>query len=200
MISPIISFSQSSELLKIRDYRIKNEHEIMRSFNTLLGIPNIAADITNIKLNAAWIATYMQSKNISNVQLLTPNTPNKPPVVYGEVLVPGAKETIIFYAHYDGQPVDSTKWLSGLHPFKPQLVSNSFDNKGVIIPWPNANTSFDPMWRIYGRGASDDKAGVMAIINGYAALASANIAPSVNIKFFFEGEEEAGSTHLQEIL
>lgn len=199
-IFPVISFSQSSEILKVRDYRTKNEHEIMRSFNTLLSIPNIAADITNIKLNAAWIADYMQSKNISNVQLLSPNTPNKPPVVYGEIVVPGAKETIIFYAHYDGQPVDSTKWLDGLHPFKPQLVSNSFDNKGVIIPWPNANTSFDPMWRIYGRGASDDKAGVMAIINGYAALASANITPSVNIKFFFEGEEEAGSTHLQEIL
>jgi acetylornithine deacetylase/succinyl-diaminopimelate desuccinylase-like protein len=200
LISPFFGVSQSAELLKIRDYRTKNEHEIMGSFNTLLSIPNIAADITNIKLNAEWIVAYMQSKNISNVQLLTPNTPNKPPVVYGEVVVPGAKETIIFYAHYDGQPVDSTKWLKGLHPFRPQLVSNSFENKGLIIPWPNANTSFDPMWRIYSRGASDDKAGVMAIINGYAALASANITPSVNIKFFFEGEEEAGSTHLQEIL
>jgi acetylornithine deacetylase/succinyl-diaminopimelate desuccinylase-like protein len=52
---------------------------------------------------------------------------------------------------------------------------------------------------IYARGASDDKAGVTAILNAYEALLANGIRPGCNIKFLFEGEEEAGSVHLGDI-
>ncbi|KAK6021450.1 hypothetical protein OSTOST_12876, partial [Ostertagia ostertagi] len=55
-------------------------------------------------------------------------------------------------------------------------------------------------WRIYARGASDDKAGVFAIINAYQAMIDVRLKPSVNLKFFFEGEEEAGSPHIAGLL
>ncbi|HEY1054592.1 MAG TPA: M20/M25/M40 family metallo-hydrolase, partial [Emticicia sp.] len=71
---------------------------------------------------------------------------------------------------------------------------------GKIIPTPKSTEGINPEWRIYGRSASDDKAGVFAILSAYQILKNLNIQPSVNIKFFFEGEEEAGSTHLAEIL
>ena len=58
----------------------------------------------------------------------------------------------------------------------------------------------NPQWRLYARSASDDKAGVMAILTAYAALKESGIEPTANIKFFFEGEEEAGSPHLAEII
>ena len=153
----------------------------------------------NIKKNANWISDYMKSKGISNVQLLHPKTSDKPPAVYGEVMVPGATQTVVFYAHYDGQPVDSTKWSEGLHPFKPRLANGSLANGAQLIDWPQPSTAFNPEWRIYARGSSDDKAGVYTIINAYASLAALHISPGINIKFFFEGEEEAGSTHLDEI-
>jgi acetylornithine deacetylase/succinyl-diaminopimelate desuccinylase-like protein len=57
-----------------------------------------------------------------------------------------------------------------------------------------------PEWRIYARSASDDKAPVIAVLAAIDALRAANIPLSVNLKFFFEGEEEAGSTHLPAIL
>ena len=196
---PFLGFAQTSEVYKVRDYRIKNESVLLNHYKDFLQIPNIASDLPNILKNADWISKYMLSKGIGNVKLLSPTTPDKPPAVYGEVITPGATETVIFYAHYDGQPVDSTKLTNGLHPFKPQLTSNSLTKDGKIIPWDNIYSGVNPDWRIYARGASDDKAGVFTIINAYAALEALNIKPNVNIKFFFEGEEEAGSTHLGEI-
>ncbi|HET7287628.1 MAG TPA: M20/M25/M40 family metallo-hydrolase, partial [Pyrinomonadaceae bacterium] len=56
----------------------------------------------------------------------------------------------------------------------------------------------NPAWRIYARSASDDKAGVMAILTAFSALKGTQLTS--NIKFFFEGEEEAGSPHLGEII
>lgn len=188
------------KLNTIKKYVHENEHQILNSFRELLSIPNIAADMPNINKNANWIANYMRLNEINNVQLLTPNAAAFPPVVYGEVLTPNATETIIFYAHYDGQPVDSTKWFKGLHPFKPTLYTGVYENGSTLINDLNESKALDPNWRLYARGASDDKGGVMAIINAIAAIRSTHNTPSVNIKFFFEGEEEAGSTHLEEIL
>ncbi len=197
--SPFFVFAQSEPVLKVRDFRKANEHNLLATYVDFLKIPNVADDMPNIKKNATWISDYMKSKGISNVQLLHPKTSDKPPAVYGEVMVPGATQTVVFYAHYDGQPVDSTKWSEGLHPFKPRLANGSLANGAQLIDWPQPSTAFNPEWRIYARGSSDDKAGVYTIINAYASLAALHISPGINIKFFFEGEEEAGSTHLDEI-
>ena len=197
--SPFFVFAQSEPVLKVRDFRKANEHNLLSTYVDFLKIPNVADDMPNIKKNATWISDYMKLKGISNVQLLHPKTSDKPPAVYGEVLVPGATQTVVFYAHYDGQPVDSTKWSEGLHPFKPRIANGSLANGAQLIDWPQPSTAFNPEWRIYARGSSDDKAGVYTIINAYAALAALHISPGINIKFFFEGEEEAGSTHLDEI-
>jgi len=73
------------------------------------------------------------------------------------------------------------------------------DNGGEIVALP-ASGEINSDWRIYARGASDDKAGVMGILTAFDALRAQNATPSFNIKFLFEGEEEAGSPHLGEII
>lgn len=193
-------FSQDAALQKIRAYRNSQQHAVMNDFISFLSIPNIASDQQNIIRNASWIAQYMRANGIKNVQYLQGNDTQTPPVVYGDIETPGAKSTIIFYAHYDGQPVDSTKWEAGLHPFKPALYDKSLLHGGKQINVPSLTEKFDDAWRIYGRGSSDDKAGVMAIIQAYNAIQQSGLTPGINIKFFFEGEEEAGSPHLEEIL
>ncbi len=193
-------YCQENSLTKIRQYRIEQQHSIMNDFFTFISIPNVAADIKNIQKNASWIANYMRTIGIDDVQLFQHASEKTPPVVYGEVLTPGANTTIIFYAHYDGQPVDSTKWEQGLHPFKPVLFDGSLLKGGKQIGIPKDTAAYKNEWRIYGRGSSDDKAGVMAILNAYAAIKKVGLTPSINLKFFFEGEEEAGSTHLEDIL
>ncbi len=193
-------FAQSPDNGKVRGFCQQNQHAIADEFVSFLSIPNIAADTQGIKKNAAFIMDMMTKRGIDQVQLLQPVTPDAPPVVYGEVDVPGATHTIIFYAHYDGQPVNPSQWAKGLEPFEPMLYNESLEKQGIPIPFPVGENSFDPQWRIYARGSSDDKAGVDAILNAYDALNKSGVQLHCNIKFFFEGEEEAGSPHLSEIL
>ncbi|HLO82740.1 MAG TPA: M20/M25/M40 family metallo-hydrolase [Chitinophagaceae bacterium] len=195
-----IVFSQAKETMKIREWRQKNENRLLKDYMNFLAVPNIAADTVSLLKNADIIMDMLRTSGVQNVQLLNPITKGAAPAVFGEVKTPGAKQTIIFYAHYDGQPVNPANWYKGLDPFRPVLTNGPLGDQFQVLPLPDLQTPIDPEWRIFGRGASDDKAGVMAIINAYQALVSTGQKPTVNIKFFFEGEEEAGSAHLGEIL
>ena len=192
-----IAQSQSPEILKIREYRIKEEQQILNDLLNLLSVPNTATDTIGLRENANLLSQMMMQGGISNVQLLQADEPS-PPVVYGEVITPGATRTIVFYAHYDGQPVDPAQWAKGLSPFVPKIFTGRIDQGATEVP--RSQTPIDPNWRIYARGSSDDKAGVMAIYNAYQAIKNSRIKLTCNIKFFFEGEEEHGSEHLVSIL
>jgi acetylornithine deacetylase/succinyl-diaminopimelate desuccinylase-like protein len=74
------------------------------------------------------------------------------------------------------------------------------ESGGQIVTLPPEGETINPEWRLYARSAADDKAGVMAILTAVDALRAQGITPSLNIKFFFDGEEEAGSPHLGEII
>lgn len=183
---------------RVRQYRQAHEHQILREFVSLLSIPNVASDGENIRRNAALILEMMKERGLEP-RLLEAKTPNVPPVVYGEWKTPGATRTIILYAHYDGQPTDPKQW-TGTLPWQPVLRSVALEAGGKLLPLPSDNALIDPEWRLYARSASDDKAGVMAILTAFSALKRFGITPTSNIKFFFEGEEEAGSPHLGEII
>src|SRR4030095_4254434 len=112
----LIAIAQISDLEKIRSYRARNERVIYNDFISFLKIPNVATDTANIRKNADFLLQLMTSKGIGGARLLEADDKNVPPVVYGEVNVPGASKTVIFYAHYDGQPVNPSLWTKGLNP------------------------------------------------------------------------------------
>jgi acetylornithine deacetylase/succinyl-diaminopimelate desuccinylase-like protein len=198
LVSQLVA-SQSPSVLAIQNYGNKNAGNIINEFVDFLAVPNVAADTAGLQRTAVFIMAMMNKRGIKKVQLLNAVTPGVPPAVYGEVMVPGAKQTLIFYAHYDGQPVNPAQWAKGLDPFIPKLFSQAIDKGGMNISFP-ADGKYNNDWRIYARSASDDKAGVAAILNAYDAVIKSGLMPGCNIKFFFEGEEEAGSPHLNEIL
>lgn len=193
------SYAQNPLMEQARNYRKANEHQLLNEFMGLLSIPNVVYDTAGIQKTAAYIVKMMEARGIKT-QLLDGKTKGIPPAIYGEVMVPNATKTIIFYAHYDGQPVNPNQWAEGIEPFKSVFLDASLEKGGKIIPAPKADEKINPEWRIYGRSTSDDKAGVFSILTAYQIMTKLGIAPSVNIKFFFEGEEEAGSPHLEEIL
>ena len=106
---------------------------------------------------------------------------------------PGAKRTVVFYAHYDGQPVTPSQWTSD--PFTPVMREDGKD-----VDWKAAHPPFNPEWRLHGRATADDKAAIVAFLSAFDALKAAHKKPTVNIKLLWEGEEEAGSPHLAETL
>ena len=194
----VLSQSMALSQGPVRDYRRAHEREILSEFMELLAIPNVASDRENIRRNAAAIMTMMQRRKLSP-RLLEISDPSVPPVVYGEWKTPGATRTLIFYAHYDGQPTDPKQW-TGTLPWQPVLRSAPLEAGGNLLPTLKAAEAINPEWRLYARSAGDDKAGVMAILCGFDALIASSAKPTANLKFFFEGEEEAGSPHLGEIL
>jgi acetylornithine deacetylase/succinyl-diaminopimelate desuccinylase-like protein len=190
-------FAQNANILKVRQFREANESAIMTEYMQFLSLPNVSADAENVRKNANFIVEMMKKRGVS-VELLEGKTSDTNPAVFGEVVVPNAKRTILFYAHYDGQPVNPKQWSEGLSPFKPVFITAPLEQGGKIFE-VNLNEKLNPTWRISGRGSADDKAGVMTILNAYDALTKNGTKLTSNIKFFFEGEEEVGSTHLADI-
>jgi len=191
--------AQTKDVLTVRKYARQHMATMIGEFISFLSIPNVAGDSANIARNAGFVMQMMKKRGIENVQLLPAVSNAVPPAIYGEVNVPGAKRTIFFYAHYDGQPVNPDQWAKGLSPFEPKLFSAAIEKNGKNIPMPK-DSVFNPEWRIYCRSSSDDKAGVVAILNAFDAIRQSGLQPTSNLRFFFEGEEEAGSPHLQEIM
>jgi acetylornithine deacetylase/succinyl-diaminopimelate desuccinylase-like protein len=203
LLTVALFFSTNSHLLsprqdKIRTFRQANEHRILEEYVAFLAIPNVASDSQNIRRNAAFISEMMKRRGLEPKLLETPD-PNVPPSIYAEWRVPGATRTVLFYAHYDGQPTDPKQWNGSL-PWQPVLRSSALESGGTNLPMPTLGQPINPEWRLYARSASDDKAGVMAILTAVEALKENGIAPTSNMKFFFEGEEEAGSPHLGQII
>ncbi len=161
-------------------------------------MPNVATNIADVDRNANAIASELASRGFTTRLLRA--APNTPAAVYGELHVSGANHTIVFYAHYDGQPVAQPGWRS--QPFTPVVrtapigadTSSSHD-----VDW-RAASHIDPEWRIYARSASDDKAAIQAMLTALDALHAEGKQPTVNVKVFYEGEEEQGSPHLADIL
>jgi acetylornithine deacetylase/succinyl-diaminopimelate desuccinylase-like protein len=178
-----------------REWRQQHERAIVDEFFALLAIPNIARDRENIQRNAETIARMLEKRGVTS-QLVS--VPGSNPVVLGAIRTPSATRTIVFYAHYDGQPLDPKEWASP--PFEPVLRDKPVQDGGKVIPLPAPGQPFDPEWRLYARGSGDDKAPIIAMLTALDALRAAGIQTRSNIKFVFEGEEEAGSANLEKIL
>ena len=179
----------------VRAWRVANDVNIVRELADLLAIPNLASDSINIRRNARLLVTMLERRGL-RPRLL--EVPGAPPAVYGELMTPGAERTVVFYAHYDGQPVDTTQWATP--PWMPALRDAPLVSGGKVIPIPTRPGTVNGEWRMYARSASDDKSPIIAILSAIDALRMARVSPTVNLKFFFDGEEEAGSSRLDEIL
>ena len=150
----------------------QHEKAVVDELLQLLAIPNVAADKANIQRNAEHLRRLLTRHGWTAEILPTAGNP----LVYASADF-GRPKTVLFYCHYDGQPVDAKKWLQA-DPFEPVV-------KGT-----------GPDARIYARSASDDKAPIVALVAAVDALRRARLEPSVNVTLILDGEEEASSPSL----
>lgn len=190
------SLSPDALRARVRSYRAAHDTAIVRELRDFVAIPNVAADTANIRRNAEHLTAMLAARGLTARTLESPTGGS--PAVYGELASPGATKTIVFYAHYDGQPVDASQWASP--PWTPVLLDKPRELGGQPVAEPSVAGAMQGEWRLYGRSSSDDKAPIVAMLTAIDALKAAGVRPSVNLKLFFEGEEEAGSGHLESIL
>ncbi|HET7586128.1 MAG TPA: M20/M25/M40 family metallo-hydrolase [Gemmatimonadaceae bacterium] len=181
---------------RIRAYRVAHEGSIVRELAELVAIPNVARDSAGIRRNVAHLSTMLERRGFQVRELAAEG--GSPPLL-AELRVPGARRTIVVYAHYDGQPVDPAAWATP--PWTPVLRDASLEEGGRERPLPtDSGARVGGEWRLYGRSASDDKAPIVALLTAVDALRAQRIPLTVNLALFLDGEEEAGSPHLNQVL
>lgn len=153
--------------------------ETQRELEALARIPSVSASgfpASEVSRCAEHVAALLESASLDRVEILAPEGAH--PYVVAEWLGAGpSRPTLLLYAHYDVQPPGrEERWLSPC--FEPE------EREG----------------RLYGRGVVDDKAGVMILTAAARAWLESEGSLPVNVKFIFEGEEEIGSTHLEDFL
>ena len=159
------------------NYLESNKSRFLAEMLDFIRIPSISAlseHAGDIQRASEWVANRMNAAGIEEVRILPTNGP---PVVYGEWLHAPDKPTILIYGHFDTQPVDPVDLWSN-PPFEPVVRDG----------------------RVYARGSSDDKGNMLIPILATEAMLKAEGSLPVNLKFFFEGEEEIGSGHLPDVI
>jgi len=159
------------------DFINVNRDRYVDELKQYLAIPSISAlpeHSADVRRAAQWTADALTGAGMRNVKLI--DTPGHP-VVYGDWLNAPDKPTVLFYGHYDVQPVDPLNlWTTP--PFEATVRDGE----------------------IYARGSADDKGQVFMHIKAVEAhMKKAGRLP-LNFKFFIEGEEEVGSAHLDDFI
>jgi acetylornithine deacetylase/succinyl-diaminopimelate desuccinylase-like protein len=192
----LLASAQAADLsAQVDAYRHTHETAIVDQLAEFVRLKSVAADPEGLQAAAHFLEQSLQSRGF-DVKALTA-VPGMAPVVFGALKSPHAKRTVIYYAHYDGQPVTPSQWSSD--PFEPVMRSGASLNDPTV-DWHKAAPPYNAEWRLYGRAAGDDKVTIAAFLAAFDALKAAHRSPSVNLKVLWEGEEEAGSTHLKQVL
>lgn len=163
-------------------------------FLEFLSIENVASEPRDIQQNAAFLEDAFRKRGFEVRQV---SNPAQRPAVFAEYTrkIMGAK-TILFYIHFDGQPVIPVEWAQR-DPFEPAIRKR--DAGGQWIDVDRSQLSHEPLdreLRVFARAASDDKAPVMMMLTAIDILRAHGRSPAVNIKVILDGEEEIGSPSL----
>jgi acetylornithine deacetylase/succinyl-diaminopimelate desuccinylase-like protein len=155
----------------------QNETQLVEELQEFVRIPSQSGDpdrAPDVKRAAEWVAGRLRRAGLENVEIL-PTAGH--PLVYADWLHAPDAPTVLVYGHYDVQPPEPLAlWTTP--PYRPEVRDG----------------------KLFGRGASDDKAGVMAAIAGAEAYLAHTERPGINLRFCIEGEEEIGSPNIRPLL
>ncbi len=155
-----------------------------------LALPSDSIVAADIRRNADFIERAFARRGFATRQLANEGKP----LVYAEFLrAPAGARTVLFYMHFDGQPVVPSEW-SQPDPWLPVVKQRNAAGewRGVAAERLSA-APLDPELRVFGRCAADDKAPIMMMLAAFDALGAAGVTPAYNVKVLLDSEEERGS-------
>lgn len=160
---------------QVLDFVEQNKDRYLAELKELIAIPSVSTNPENkkdVEQCAQWITDHLRTIGLQNIQIF-PTAGH--PIVYADWLNAPGKPTVLFYGHYDVQPVDPVNlWTSP--PFEATIRGDN----------------------LYARGTADDKGQVFIHFKAIEAYMKNMGALPVNIKMLIEGEEEVGSEHLEQ--
>jgi len=159
-----------------------NQKRFLEEWIEFLKIPSISADSkhnSDTQAAAKWVENALLKAGCSTVEII----PTKGhPIVYGATIIDSSLPTVLVYGHYDVQPPDPVElWDSP--PFDPVVKKTKLHPEGAV----------------FARGTCDDKGQMFMHIKAFENMLARGPLPC-NIKFMIEGEEEVGSSHLEDFV
>ena len=187
LAAPSLTAAQSADVIRVREWRAKNERQIVAELIQLVSLPSIASNKLDIIRNADALTTMFEKRGFSVNRIDTPGSP----ILVAERTAGKPVGTLTFYMHYDGQPTDAKDWTIG-QPFAPAAFKDGarVDVLGGVGP-------IDPDVRIYGRAVADDKGPIIAFLAAIDGLIAAKATLPWTLRVVLDGEEEAGSPNFE---
>jgi acetylornithine deacetylase/succinyl-diaminopimelate desuccinylase-like protein len=190
----LLTFAQASSAGSLAGQITAASQKNVGEYLELLSIENVADQPANMQRNARFLEQIFRKRGFETHLL---NNAAQRPFVLAEL--PRAKKnaaTILFYMHFDGQPVTPEQW-SQHSPFEPVVKKLSADGRWQEVGRQQLSAQpFDPELRVFARSASDDKAPIMMLLTAIDVLKGR--APAINVKVLLDSEEEISSPSLGE--
>ena len=156
-----------------QSYLDEHQSEYLEQMLDFLRIPSISSlpeHAGDVRAAGEWVMARCRDAGLEHIEMMETGGH---PVVYADWLHAPGKPTVLIYGHFDVQPVDPLDlWASP--PFAPVVKDG----------------------KVYARGATDDKGNMLVPILAMEALLKSTGSLPVNVKCFFEGQEEIGSPTL----
>jgi acetylornithine deacetylase/succinyl-diaminopimelate desuccinylase-like protein len=160
----------------------------VESFVEFLRLESVSQAPAKVRVAGEWLAATLRSRGLDGRVLETGGNP----AVFGERRVPGATRTVLIYCHYDTKPIPAKGWLQP-NPIEPVFRRGLAETDPTIVPLSAvSDDELDGLF-LYARGSADDKGPIWSHLCALELMDALGIAPSVNVKFIFDGEEEIAS-------
>jgi acetylornithine deacetylase/succinyl-diaminopimelate desuccinylase-like protein len=161
---------------------------IVEGFGEFLRLESVSQAPAKVRVAGEWLAELLRARGLDGRVLETGGNP----AVFGERRVPGATRTVLIYCHYDTKPIPPKGWLQP-SPLEPVFRRGLAETGAPIVPLAEVGDGELPGLLLYARGASDDKGPIWSHLHAFELMDALGVAPSVNVKLIFDGEEEIAS-------
>src|SRR5262245_10514367 len=117
LMTASLAAAPSPDVIRVREWRAKNERQIVAELMQLVALPSIASNKADIARIADALTAMFQKRGFAVKRIDTPGSP----VLVAERVAAQPRGTLTFYIHYDGQPTEAKDWTIG-QPFTPIAV------------------------------------------------------------------------------
>jgi acetylornithine deacetylase/succinyl-diaminopimelate desuccinylase-like protein len=164
----------------------------------LLRLPNVPRNSADIVRNAEWLGAAFERRGF--VVSSFDNAAGRPVLLAVGPVRDAGLPTVLFYAHYDGQPVVAAEW-SQPDPFTPVVRRRTGEGQWQDVGEEALRAQpLDGELRVFARSAADDKAPIVMLLTALDLLRAAGRAPAFSVKVMLDGEEEIGSPNLASVI
>jgi acetylornithine deacetylase/succinyl-diaminopimelate desuccinylase-like protein len=153
-----------------------------------LRLNTVSQEPESVRAGGRWLLEAMRARGLEARMIETAGNP----ALFGERRVPGAPRTVLIYCHYDTKPIPLAGWLQP-SPLEPVLRRGLAEDGAAAEPFESVPADDLPRYRLYARGAADDKGPIWCHLEALRLMDTLGVVPAVNVKFIFDGEEEIGS-------